>query len=161
MCIWSRNRKLILRRGFEGRISVIGHLVEVESANILRRGRGKREARITRDGRRKYIYIYGFFCAPIAKKKMRQFCGLFYRLFLLKRTKRGASAPEQQLFIKPTFLVQSARVRVQRGIRALLHKPAGIDILNPEIPVSLSFSFLPFSFLFFFPFYFQCLFTLN
>ena len=105
-CIWSRNRKLILRRGFEGRISVIGHLVEVESANILRRGRGKREARITRDGRRKYIYIYGFFCAPIAKKKMRQFCGLFYRLFLLKRTKRGASAPEQQLFIKPTFLVQ-------------------------------------------------------
>lgn len=48
MCIWSRNRKLILRRGFEGRISVIGHLVEVESANILRRGLN---------------------CAPIAKKK--------------------------------------------------------------------------------------------
>lgn len=68
MCIWSRNRKLILRRGFEGRISVIGHLVEVESANILRRGRGKREARITRDGRRKYIYI-GFFLCSNSKKK--------------------------------------------------------------------------------------------
>lgn len=67
-CIWSRNRKLILRRGFEGRISVIGHLVEVESANILRRGRGKREARITRDGRRKYIYIW-FFLSSNSKKK--------------------------------------------------------------------------------------------
>ena len=50
----------MLRRGLEGRISVIGHLVEVESANILRRGRGKREARITRDGRRKYIYMVFF-----------------------------------------------------------------------------------------------------
>ena len=67
-CIWSRNRKLILRRGFEGRISVIGHLVEVESANILRRGRGKREARITRDGRRKYIYIWFFLCSNSKKK---------------------------------------------------------------------------------------------
>ena len=71
--------------------------------------------------------------------------------------------PNSSCLLSPfsSFKCESARVRVQRGIRALLHKPAGIDILNPQIPISLSFSFLPFSFLFFFPFYFQCLFTLN
>ena len=54
-------------------------------------------------------------------KKMRQFCGLFYRLFLLSCLLSPLSS----------FKCESARVRVQRGIRALLHKPAGIDIFNP------------------------------
>ena len=91
------------------------------------------------------IYIYVFFVLlPSLRahlvlasnrlnstKKIRQFCRLFYRLFLLQKTKRGASAyfPNHSCLLSPlsSFKCESARVRVQRGIRALLHKPAGID----------------------------------
>lgn len=115
------------------RISVIGHLVEVESANILRRGRGKREARITRDGRRKYIYIWFFLCSNSKKKRCASSVGCSTGYSYSKRPRGERQLPNSSCLLSPlsSFKCESARVRVQRGIRALLHKPAGIDIFNP------------------------------